>query len=64
MNCNFDIESALCIMMRNQLSILAIQEHTPWNKELSTIQITSLNRHCEAWGYLRNQSWCPNCFAP
>ena len=51
MNCNFDIESALCIMMRNELSILAIQEHTPWNKELSTIQITSLNRHCEAWGY-------------
>jgi hypothetical protein len=34
MACNFNILAALHIMTRYKLHILAIQEHTPWNREL------------------------------
>ena len=51
MGCNFAIYKAIEIMIQYDLSILAIQEHTAWNKELSDIQIASIERHCDRWGY-------------
>jgi len=35
MGCNFRIDNAIIIMIHYKLDILAIQEHTPWNRELS-----------------------------
>jgi hypothetical protein len=40
--CNFHIAAALQIMIQYDNSILAIQEHTTWNKTLSDIEITSI----------------------
>jgi hypothetical protein len=35
MGCNFSIASSIRLMIQYDLHILAIQEHTPWNRELS-----------------------------
>lgn len=51
MGCNFHIAAALRIIMRYNLSILTIQEHSPWNKELSEGETTSISRLCDKWGY-------------
>lgn len=51
MRCNFRVEKALSIMIHYDLTILAIQEHTPWNRKLSTAEINSIERHCDKWGY-------------
>ena len=52
MGCNFRIDTAIIIMIQYKLDILAIQEHTPWNRNLSEGEITSIERHCNKWGYL------------
>lgn len=51
MGCNFAIYKPIEIMIQYDLSILAIQEHTAWNKDLSNIQIASIKRHFDGWGY-------------
>ena len=51
MGCNFRIEKAISIMIHYDLKILAVQEHTPWNKKLSEIEIASISRHCDHWGF-------------
>ena len=51
MNCNFRIESAIAIMLQYDLSILAIQEHTPWNRKLLENEILSIERNCEKYGF-------------
>jgi hypothetical protein len=51
MGCNFHIGAAICLMMQNDLFVLAIQEHTPWNRQLSEGEIKSIHRQCERWGY-------------
>ncbi len=51
MRCNFHISAAIRIMIQYNLTILAIQEHTPWNRELSEGEIASIEHHCDKWGY-------------
>jgi hypothetical protein len=51
MGCNFRIDNAIIIMIHYKLDILAVQEHTPWNRELLEGEITSIERHCNRWGY-------------
>jgi hypothetical protein len=51
MGCNFHITAALRIMMQHNITILAIQENTAWSKKLSDVEITSIERHCDKWGY-------------
>jgi len=38
-------------MMQHNITILAIQENTAWSKKLSDVEITSIERHCDKWGY-------------
>jgi hypothetical protein len=52
MGCNFSITAAIRLMVQYELSILAIQEHTPWNKTLSEPELNSIQRTCDKWGYL------------
>lgn len=42
MRCNFRVEKALSIMIHYELTILAIQEHTLWNRKLSSVPLTIL----------------------
>jgi len=51
MGCNFNIAAAISIMISYDLMMLAIQEHTPWNRTLSDGEKTSIERHCDKWGY-------------
>ena len=51
MNGNFKIEAAIRLMFHYKLDILAIQEHTPWNRELFEGEIKSIERHCDRWGF-------------
>jgi hypothetical protein len=51
MGCNFHILAALRIMIQHNLGILAIQEHTAWNRSLTEHEITSIEKHCDKWGY-------------
>jgi hypothetical protein len=51
LGCNFHIATALQIIIHYNLSILAIQEHSPRNKELSEPETTSISKHCDKWGY-------------
>ncbi len=37
MGCNFHISAALQIMIQDEIYILSIQEHMPWNTELSEV---------------------------
>ena len=52
MGCNFSIASSIRLMIQHDLHILAIQEHTPWNRELSDAERSSSQRHCDRWGYI------------
>jgi hypothetical protein len=56
MGCNFNIASALWIMIQYELSILAIQEHTPWNKDLTPMKISSFEWTCNKWGFFKTIS--------
>jgi hypothetical protein len=51
MACNFHVYAALQIMIQYNLHILAIQEHTSWNRELTDGEVKSIHRHCDKWGY-------------
>jgi len=51
MGCNFQIFVTLQLMVKYEIYILAIQEHTPWNKELSQFEIDHIQRICEKYGY-------------
>jgi hypothetical protein len=42
MGCNINIAAAIRIMVQYELAILTIQEHTPWNRTLSEVEITSI----------------------
>jgi hypothetical protein len=57
MGCNFHIAAALKLIADYDISILAIQEHTPWNKELSHIEITCIERSCENAFLKLSSSW-------
>jgi hypothetical protein len=37
-------------LIQYDLTILAVQEHTPWNKELTPMEISSMERSCHKWG--------------
>jgi hypothetical protein len=52
MACNFSIMAAIHLMIQYDLSILAIQEYTPWSRELSTMEITNIEKTCDKWGFL------------
>jgi len=49
--CNFQIDAAITLMIHYDLHILTIQEHTPWNKELTHIDISYIDKQCEKWGF-------------
>jgi hypothetical protein len=49
--CNFQIDAAITLMIHYGLHILTIQEHTPWNKELTHIDISYIDKQCEKWGF-------------
>jgi hypothetical protein len=51
MGCNFQLSAALRIIIQYRLHILAIQEHFSWNRELTAHEITSIEKHCDKWGY-------------
>jgi len=51
MGCSFHISTALWILIQYNISILAIQEHTAWNRNLLQHELTSTERHCNKWGY-------------
>jgi hypothetical protein len=51
MGCNFDIASTIRLMMLFKLNLLAIQEHTPWSRELSDAEILSFRKNCDKWGF-------------
>jgi hypothetical protein len=38
-------------MIQYEIAILAIQEHTPWNRELSDLEKLSIQRTCDKWGF-------------
>jgi hypothetical protein len=52
MACNFHIGAALKIMLHHKIHILAIQEHTAWNRNLSEGESNSFKSHCDNYGYL------------
>jgi hypothetical protein len=51
MGCNFQVFVTLQIKVKYEIYILAIQEHTPWNKELYQFEIDHIQRICEKYGY-------------
>jgi hypothetical protein len=51
MACNFHIYAAFQIMTKYNFHILAIQEHTSWNRELSEGEIKSIQKHSDTLGY-------------
>jgi hypothetical protein len=51
MGCNFHIGATIKIMLQYELYFLAIQEHTPWNKELSQMEIKHIQRMCDNYGF-------------
>jgi len=54
MACNFNVALALHIMAKHEISILAIQEHTPWNRTLTDMEIAAIERTCHNYGFLVN----------
>jgi hypothetical protein len=42
MGCNFDIAANIRIMIQYEIAILAIQEHTPWSRELLDLEKVSI----------------------
>jgi len=50
MGCNFNIAMAIS-MIQYDLTILAVREHTPWNKDLTPMEISSMERTCHKWGF-------------
>jgi len=51
MGCNFNIAATLQLMIQYELSVLAIQEHTPWNRELSLMEMAWIEKTCHKWGF-------------
>jgi len=56
MGCNFGVSAAIGIMIRNNINILAIQEHTPWTRQLMESEINHIQRTCEKWEYFATVS--------
>jgi hypothetical protein len=52
MGCNFSITAAMRLMVQYDLHILAIQEHTPWNRTLSDPELNCIQHTCDKWGFL------------
>jgi hypothetical protein len=38
-------------MVQHEFNILAIQEHTLWNRELSQVEIASIEKTCDERGF-------------
>jgi hypothetical protein len=51
MGCNFNIAATISIMVQHDTDILAIQEHTPWNRELFQVEIASIEKTCKRWRF-------------
>jgi len=51
MGCSFHVSAAMRIMIQYNINILAIQEHTAWNRDLLPHELTSIERHYDKWGY-------------
>ena len=47
MGCNFDLSMAIKLMLRYDIYILAIQEHTSWNRDLTEGEKTSFRKTCD-----------------
>jgi hypothetical protein len=45
MGCNFSNVATIQFLIQYEIAILAIQEHTPWNRTLSATEISSMNIH-------------------
>jgi len=56
MRCNFNIAATIHLMIYYELIILAIQERTPWSRELSEVEISSIECTCDKWGYFATVS--------
>ncbi len=52
MGCSFHVSAAMRIMIQYNINILAIQEHTAWNRALLPHELRSIERHCDKWGYI------------
>jgi len=52
MGCNFNIAASIQLMIQYEIAILAIQEHTPWNRKLLDMEIMSIEQTCHRWGFL------------
>jgi len=50
MACNYHISLAVKIMTQCKLHILAVQEHTAWNRELTEGEKKSMSRYCNKYG--------------
>jgi len=51
MGCNFNISLALRLMVHYDLYILAIQEHTPWSREITPGEYNAIERICNRNGF-------------
>ncbi len=56
MGCNFNIAASIQLMIQYEIAILAIQEHTPWTRQLMESEINHIQRTCEKWEYFATVS--------
>ena len=49
MGCNFDLSMAIKLMLRYDIYIFAIQEHTSWNRDLTEGEKTSFRKTCDRY---------------
>jgi len=51
MKCNFSIDIAITLMNKHQLFILTIQEHSPWNRDLTQLEKDYIIKTGEKWAF-------------
>jgi len=51
MGCNFNAAAAIRLMIKYELNIMAVQEHIPWNRTLSDMEKSSIERTCNKYGF-------------
>jgi hypothetical protein len=51
MGCNFSVDTAITIMNQHQLFILTIQEHSPWNRDLTQLEKECIIKTCDKWAF-------------
>jgi hypothetical protein len=52
MACNFSIANNIRLMILYEIYIFTILEQTPWKKELSQMEMASIERTCDKWGFM------------